>query len=121
MKICLWRGTRSHGSTQTPLGPADVADHTSRVVYEMTISHAEFFRTLPAAMGALPYVVDGSEVSAVQDTRRLTIKLSPEGRRNFGPIPLPVTHVELGFDGYSAEEAQAFLARFHSYYRRGGG
>ncbi len=98
-----------------------VSDNPSPIVYEMTISHAEFFRTLPAVMGALPYVVNGSHVSAVDDTRRLKINLSPEGRRNFGPIPLPVTHVELAFDGYSHEQAQAFLARFHNYFRRGGG
>lgn len=98
-----------------------MADSTSRKAYEMTISHSEFFRTLPAVMGALPYIVDGSEISAVQGTRRLKINLSPEGRRNFGPIPLPVTHVELAFDGYSPEQAQAFLARFNNYFRRGGG
>lgn len=122
MKISLGRGARAPGATEQPsLGRAAVADNTLRIVYEMTISHSEFFRTLPAVMGALPYVVDGSEVSSVQDTRRLKINLSPEGRRNFGPIPLPVTHVELGFDGYREEEAKVFLARFNNYYRRGGG
>ena len=87
----------------------------------MTISHADFFRTLPSALNHAPYDVDGNDVIVTGGDKRLTISLSTESTRRFGPIPLPVTHVELEFDGYSAEERERFLERFHHYYRRGGG
>lgn len=97
-----------------------VADPT-RVVYEMAISHAEFFRTLPSALPGAPFEIHERKVLVNDGERKLEIVLSPESTRLFGPIPLPVTHVELNFDGYSAEERDRFLARFHDCYRRGGG
>jgi hypothetical protein len=97
---------------------AFVAD---RVAYEMTISHAEFFRTLPAALNNAAYKLRGSEAVIEVKGKRLTILLSPESTRRFGPIPLPVTHIELEFDGYSREEREKFLAHFNNCYRRGGG
>lgn len=92
-----------------------------RVVYEMTISHADFFRTLPAVMGETPYTVEGNAVTAKWSGGTVEIALSPEGKRSFGPIPLPVTHVEMLFRGLGEEKARDFLARFDNYYRRGGG
>jgi hypothetical protein len=87
----------------------------------MTISHADFFRTLPSALGQGQYEIRDREVLAADAQRKLRILLSSESTRRFGPIPLPVTHVELEFDGYSAEERERFLERFHRYYLRGGG
>lgn len=98
-----------------------MTDNHDVVVHEMTISHTEFFRTLPAAMGTIPFSVAGNEISADWSGGNLKITLSEEGRRNFGPIPLPVTHVEIRFDGFGDSERLAFLKRFDSYYRRGGG
>jgi hypothetical protein len=87
----------------------------------MTISHADFFRTLPAALGNGEYKMHGREVTAERGSKKLRISLSPESTRAFGPIPLPVTHIELDFDGYSVEEREKFLEHFNNCYRRGGG
>lgn len=92
-----------------------------RIVYEMTISHAEFFRTLPAVLGSARHVIASNVVRIGEPERDLEIRLSEETQRRFGPIPLPVTHVELRFTGYTPEAAQAFLSRFNNYFRRGGG
>lgn len=87
----------------------------------MTISHADFFRTLPAAMGETPYTIESNTVTAMWSGGTVKIFLSPEGKRNFGPIPLPVTHVEMLFRGLNEEKSREFVARFDNYYRRGGG
>lgn len=89
--------------------------------YEMTISHADFLRTLPAAMQGIRHIVSGREIRAEQDGRRLSIRLSQESTRRFGPIALPVTHVEVSFEGYSDMEVQQFKTRFDNCYKRGGG
>ncbi|MGH8771113.1 MAG: hypothetical protein ACREV2_08020 [Burkholderiales bacterium] len=97
-----------------------MADPT-RVVYEMAISHADFFRTLSFALNNAPYEVHGTEVVVADGEKKLTISLSAESRRSFGPIPLPVTGVELVFEGYGTQEREQFLAHFNNCYRRGGG
>lgn len=87
----------------------------------MAISHADFFRTLPSALTGATFEIHERKVLVNDGERKLQIVLSPESTRAFGPIPLPVTHVELNFDGYSAEQRERFLARFNNYYGRGGG
>ena len=92
-----------------------------RFAYEMTISHADFLRTLPAVLQGMSYAVNGREIWVEDEGRRLCITLSEQSQRHFGPIPLPVTHVELKFDGYSKEEVAQFKSRFDTCYRRSGG
>lgn len=88
---------------------------------EMTISHADFLRTLPAALNGLQHEISGNEITVTDGKRKLQIILSPEFQRHFGPIPLPVTHVVLTFKGFSDSERENFLARYDLAYRRGGG
>jgi hypothetical protein len=92
-----------------------------RFAYEMTISHADFLRTLPTVLEGMSYAIDDKEISVESEGRRLCITLSEQSQRRFGPISLPVTHVELKFDGYSEEEMNQFKSRFDTCYRRGGG
>lgn len=92
-----------------------------RFAYEMTISHADFVRTLPALMQGKSYTVNGREIEAADGERRILIRLSEQSQRHFGPIPLPVTHVELLFHGYSQADVARFKAHFDNCYRRGGG
>lgn len=88
---------------------------------DMGITHSEFFRTLPAALPALPYAVQGSEVTISDDTRRLVISLSPEGRRRIAALSLPTTQVHFTFSGYSPQDVDRFMARFDRAFQRGGG
>ena len=88
---------------------------------DMGITHSEFFRTLPAAMAALPYTVQGHEVIVHDDTRRLVISLSPEGRRGIAALSLPTTQVHFAFSGYSPQDIDRFLTRFDRAFQRGVG
>ena len=92
-----------------------------RLSREMTISHADFLRTLPSALNNAAYNVHGNKISVEGENRGLQILLSPESARRLGTVSLPVTHVEFNFSGYSELEVQQFFERFDMCYRRGGG
>jgi hypothetical protein len=87
----------------------------------MGITHSEFFRTLPSALAALPYTVQGHEVIVNDDTRWLVISLSPEGRRRIAALSLPTTQVHFTFSGYSPQDIDRFMSRFDRAFQRGGG
>ena len=88
---------------------------------DMGITHSEFFRTLPAALPALAYTVQGRDVVISDDTRRLVISLSPEGRRRIAALSLPTTQVHFTFSGYSQQDIDRFMVRFDRAFQRGGG
>lgn len=88
---------------------------------DMGITHSEFFRTLPAALARTPYTVQGRDVVISDDTRRLVISLSPEGRRRIAALSLPTTQVHFSFSGYSPQDVERFMARFDRAFQRGGG
>ena len=92
-----------------------------RLSREMSISHADFLQSLPAALNKAVYTINGNEIRVERENGELQIILSRESVRRFGPISLPVTYVEFVFSGYSEPEIQQFLEYFDMYYRRGGG
>ena len=49
------------------------------------------------------------------------MRLLPLADRRLGSVVLPRHRVEISLDGYSEEEARAFMARFHRGFQRGGG
>jgi hypothetical protein len=100
---------------------ASMSGKIYRLVREMTVSHADFLRCLPAALNNSTYIINGNEIRFDSGNRELKILLSPESARGLGPVSLPVTHVEFIFSGYTKLEMQQFLERFDMYYRRGGG
>ena len=88
---------------------------------DMGITHREFFRTLPAALAPTPYTVQDRDVVISDDTQRLVISLSPEGRRRIAALSLPTTQVHFTFSGYSSQDVEQFMARFDRAFQRGGG
>lgn len=88
---------------------------------EMSITHDDFLRTLPGAMGDIPHTVSGSRITSEEDGKRLEINLSPEGERDAGSLELPVTFVDMDFSGFSEQQVNEFFVRFDHYYQRGGG
>ena len=92
-----------------------------RLSREMSISHADFLQSLPAALNKAVYTINGNEIRVEREKGELQIILSRESERRFGPISLPVTHVEFVFSGYSEPEIQQFLEHFDMCYQRGGG
>jgi hypothetical protein len=88
---------------------------------EMGISHQDFFRILPRALGSSEFEQAGNTVVLKQDNRQLTIKLSKESQRRIAAMVVPVTNVTLTFSGYTTEDLKIALDRFDQYFRKGGG
>lgn len=88
----------------------------------MGLSHREFFRLLPSAAEGRKWWSSGHQAIIEDDGRRVEITLLEESERRLGPtLSLPVTVVEIRFDGFDASEAKAFLERFKRHYQRAGG
>lgn len=97
----------------------------ARIVFkEMGTTPNDFTRTLPNAVGerivtrqGLSFVVESERFPQ----QRVAIELTPQPDRCIASIRLPVTHVELRFDGFDDGQQQAFLERFDLYFHKGGG
>lgn len=88
----------------------------------MGLDSREFFRLLPKATEGREYKVAGRQVTIEDHNGRVEITLSETTNRRVGPtLSMPVTFVELRFDGFSRSEARHFLKRFRRHYQRGGG
>jgi hypothetical protein len=88
---------------------------------EMGITHAEFFRLLPAALAGHSYTFQPDGVLITDGDRCITITLSQESQRILGRLSLPVTRVDFVFSGYAKPEADTFMAQFKLHFQRGGG
>ena len=90
---------------------------------EMTISHQDFRRLLPAATPGCRVVEPGDrfEVTQIIGEGRLLIDLGPQRERRLGALRLPVTDVGLRFSGFDRRGYEAFLKRFDLAFQRGGG
>jgi hypothetical protein len=87
----------------------------------MSLSREEFFRLLPAAVG-VGWAEEG--VGMIRGSYRggsWSIHLVPLEALSLGRFLLPRHRVEIAFEGFSEEEAHAFMARFHQAFQRGGG
>lgn len=95
-------------------------------ILEMSISREEFLRLLPAVLVGQPSSLTGSgaellvEASIVvgQATR---LRLVPLPDRRLGSVVMPRHRVEISIEGCSDADAEAFMARFHQAFLRGGG
>ncbi|MGE5198417.1 MAG: hypothetical protein ACM3H9_02170 [Rhodospirillaceae bacterium] len=86
---------------------------------EMTISRAEFFRFLRAAVPAAED--DGETVWWLERNLRRTIRLVPLSPRRLAGAALPRHRVEIVLDDCTEDEGEAFMARLHRAFLRGGG
>ena len=87
----------------------------------MGITHADFFRRLPAALEGREARIAGGRATVADGDRSIEISLGPEGTRAIGLFRLPVTEVTFAFEGYDEADADALLARIDLHYQRGGG
>lgn len=92
--------------------------HYSR---EMGLTHDDFWRLLPRAMGQHVYTVTGNVVHAQLNGGTLDITLGPPQQRRIALLALPYSVVSFLFKGVTAEEQLAFKAHFDLYFQRGGG
>jgi hypothetical protein len=86
---------------------------------EMSVSREEFFRLLPAAVGA--FDVDGALVRGFDGERGWAIRLVPLADRRLGNVTIPRHRVEIAVKACSEAEGEAFMDRFHQAFLRGGG
>ncbi len=88
---------------------------------EMGLTHLEFFRTLPSAVGEQEYTIDGSTITISLKVGQLIITLAPESVRRIASARIPKTEVHFSFENVSAEEKLSFLSYFDKRFQRGGG
>lgn len=99
----------------------------------MTITHAEFLRSLHPLKQHYQIetsddptcivIVDrsGRVRSGSDRLRQVRIDLGPQASRQLGSLQLPTTEVKLTLQGFSRIELDLFWTRFDLSFRRGGG
>jgi hypothetical protein len=92
---------------------------------EMTISHSDFFRILPKALGKLRYQQQNNIITVYLDNDgvegEIVISLSKERIRKIGSLVLPVTDVTFQQENITEEKKIEFFKNFDRAYHRGGG
>lgn len=87
----------------------------------MGITHAEFFRTVRSLLAGEQAELRDDGVTLRRGAATIEIRLGPEGARRLGRFQLPRTEVELLFRDCAAADVTAFIERFDTRFRRGGG
>jgi hypothetical protein len=89
---------------------------------QMGITHHEFVRLLPQAVGSHHFHVHGNKVDVENELgHHIHIELGDEDVRQIALMRIPTTPVTLTFVGYDEDERTAFMQRFDRAYQRGGG
>ncbi|MBX2837651.1 MAG: hypothetical protein KTR35_12395 [Gammaproteobacteria bacterium] len=88
---------------------------------EMGLTHSDFFRLLPKAMGDHPYTITGNVVNADVHDGKLTIDLGPPLIRKIALLEIPYSVVSFTFNGVTEVQQQAFKQHFDLHFQRGGG
>ena len=101
--------------------PAGGGPKPKVVEKEMAVTHGDFFRTLPRALGTSNFQKKGAKVTLIDGGKRLEITLGPERTRRIAQLSVPVTDVTLEFSGYTDAEASAALKLFDRMFQKGGG
>ena len=96
---------------------------TQTYVRVMTITHAEFLRSLSPLETRHSYKLDShnSIIHITDGIRKVKIKLRPENVKQMGSLQIPVTEVEFTFTEFSPPELNEFWRLFDLSIRRGGG
>ena len=102
-------------------GDAEAGAGEIRYSREMGVTHADFFRILPKAMGAHPYRVDGLTVRGELGGGSIEITVGPERERRIALLALPYAEVSFTFQGVAPETRESFRRHFELYFQRGGG
>ena len=87
----------------------------------MGLTHADFFRYLPSAMGEHDYQVDGNRVLGQVAEGTVEITIGEQQLRQIALMRIPYAQVSFHFRGVTSEQQQAFKAYFDLRFQRGGG
>lgn len=88
---------------------------------EMGLTHKDFWRLLPRAMGEHRFERQGDHVYADIHEGTLHIHLGPTLERRIALLRLPYSVVSFRFEGVPTATQQAFKAHFDLHFQRGGG
>lgn len=92
------------------------------VRYEMALTAAELHRLAVHLPGGDRLEVSPRRVAAdLGDGRSWSITLGPERARRIALLSFPITDAEIRLTGFAPAVTDAFLARFHTVFRKGGG
>jgi hypothetical protein len=110
---------------ERPVTAAADGEHEQRETISFTrelgLTHAEFHRSLPAAIAHRPCRSDGDRVIVEEGTKTVTMTLGPQQQRRIASLRLPFVVVGFEFVGFTAAEFEDFMRRFERYFQRGGG
>lgn len=104
-------------------GHRSLVDNTPDIKYarDMGLTHADFFRLLPAAMGPHTYRIKGSTVLGEISNGTVEIHLGEQQERRIALMCIPFATVSFVFRGVTKEQQEAFKANFDLRFQRGGG
>lgn len=88
---------------------------------EMGLTHDDFWRLLPSAMGDHQYERQGDSVIATVYGGSLRIDLGPPQERRIALLHIPYSKVTFSFKNVQKAEQEAFKAYFDLRFQRGGG
>jgi hypothetical protein len=92
------------------------------VAYEMALTPAELHRLAVHLEGGAE-MERGERFAAARlpDGRAWRITLGPQRERRIALMRFPICDAEIRLEGFERPAAEAFLARFHKVFQKGGG
>jgi hypothetical protein len=88
---------------------------------EMGLTHNDFWRLLPRAMGEHTYEIQGNTVHAKMHGGTVKINLGQPQERRIALLRLPFSEVSFQFNDIIEADQQAFKTHFDLHFQRGGG
>ena len=95
--------------------------HNVSFTRELGLTHAEFYRSLPAAIAHRAFTTEGNQVRIEDGARIVTIDLGPQRYRPIASLRMPYVEATFTFVGYAESDRRQFMERFERYFQRGGG
>ncbi len=87
----------------------------------MAISHRDFFRILPKAIGSRQFQHKDNIITVFVDEGEICITLSKERIRKIASLSLPITELTFQIKNVAKNTKDEFFKRFDRAYHRGGG
>ncbi len=88
---------------------------------DMALTHKDFFRILPRAMGDHSHTTDSNGVTAKVHGGEVRIDIGPQQLRKIALMEVPWCKVDFTATGLTEAQFEAFSTHFHRRYQRGGG
>lgn len=88
---------------------------------DMAVTHADFLRLVPSAMGDHPHRIEGMTVYGEINNGTVEINVGEQQERRIALMRIPHAFVKFHFRGVTQAEQAAFKAYFDLRFQRGGG